>query len=1013
MTTLKHINKNWQNPDPLYRPAPFWSLNSKLEPSRLCRQIESMHKAGMGGFFLHSRYGLKTEYLGDEWFDCMSICIEKAKQLGMKAYLYDEDRWPSGSAGGVLTRSNPEYASHYLQAISPEKLEDHFQLMAVFDVELNADKKLKSFSLTGEIDKDKKQLAFIIKKQTPAPWFNDGAYIDTMNSDAVDAFVESTYDVYADKYKKYFGNLIPAVFTDEPNYGFWSIAGAEDNNQLLWSKNFIEEFKSLRGYDLTPHLPQLVFDDKAEQFSKIRYDYYRTLTELFVENFTKKIGNWCDERNIALTGHLLLEGSLKEQLPAVGNCMPHYEYMQWPGIDLLKDQADELITAKQCSSVADQLGKERVLSELYGCTGWDWPLQGHKFIADWQFAAGINLLCPHLSHYSLAGGAKRDYPASIIDHSPWWKYYKTVNDYLSRTSMMLSQGQPLRDILVIHPIESAWGLFESNIEKQKPIFEEIEQKLKKVIYTLSENHLDWDFADESLLARYAKVDNTDFVVGQMKYKLIIVPTMITLRSTTLNLLKEFLKAGGHILFADSHPTHIDAQPDKSLAEFISQCNACTLETKDFISTIESVLPRVVSITENGTELTCVWSMLRQIQKGNLLFVQSHDRNSSHTVDICVKDVKSPAILWDSLTGQKTILNLTDSKLTLELSPAGSALITFGLDVPDAKEPSASLETIETKTMEGPYDIDLTEPNTLPLDYCRYKFGDEDISELMPTLKADELIRKRFSLEPRLGMEQQPWYLNSKGLADNTPKGNVQMFYDFHLTVLPENCSLVLENPQDYKIFINNHAVTNPDGFWVDEDFHKIDITSLLKIGENQVKLDFDYNTSMELEDLYLLGDFGVSKLNDKKPLAPGNVTLIDMPQKLQIGSWLGQGLDFYSASLRYKFQINRPQQNQHIKINLPDVSCTAIAISSEGKSIVLPWKPFEADITELLTEETNDIFIEVIAGRKNTLGPLHVPNKDWAGPELFSPNHPEQSLEYILNEHGLLAAPILTVSQTT
>jgi len=71
-----------------------------------------------------------------------------------------------------------------------------------------------------------------------------------------------------------------------------------------------------------------------------------------------------------------------------------------------------------------------------------------------------------LSHYTLAGSGKRDYPASILDHCPWWKYYGLVQDYLSRTSLMLTQGEPVRDILIIHPMESAWGLFVLNHAEQ-------------------------------------------------------------------------------------------------------------------------------------------------------------------------------------------------------------------------------------------------------------------------------------------------------------------------------------------------------------------------------------------------------------------------------------------------------------------------------------------------------------------------------------------------------------------
>ncbi len=84
MNKESNLDLMWQRPPAIFRPAPFWSWNGKLDPERLCKQIESMHEQGMGGFFMHSRYGLKTEYLGEEWFECVRVCVEKARQLGEK-----------------------------------------------------------------------------------------------------------------------------------------------------------------------------------------------------------------------------------------------------------------------------------------------------------------------------------------------------------------------------------------------------------------------------------------------------------------------------------------------------------------------------------------------------------------------------------------------------------------------------------------------------------------------------------------------------------------------------------------------------------------------------------------------------------------------------------------------------------------------------------------------------------------------------------------------------------------
>ncbi len=85
-----------------YACIPFWSWNDKLDADKLVEQIQWMHENGVGGFFMHARSGLVTEYLSREWMECVEACANEAKRLGMKAWIYDENGWPSGFVGGKL-----------------------------------------------------------------------------------------------------------------------------------------------------------------------------------------------------------------------------------------------------------------------------------------------------------------------------------------------------------------------------------------------------------------------------------------------------------------------------------------------------------------------------------------------------------------------------------------------------------------------------------------------------------------------------------------------------------------------------------------------------------------------------------------------------------------------------------------------------------------------------------------------------------------------------------------------
>jgi len=1008
---LDQVLAQWADPPSIFRGAPFWSWNSRLDPERLCRQIRSMHGAGMGGFFMHSRYGLKTPYLSEEWFECIRACIDQARELDMKAYLYDEDRWPSGSAGGLITRDNEEFRLHILAVAEGPPAGDDAHVEGLFAVELDQAGRIESYEHLehGHPAGDgRKLLTFEVRTAETTGWYNDGTYLDTMNPEAVEEFIHITHQAYADRFGKDFGPLVPAIFTDEPNYGNHTVAaGGAVDATLQWTPQLPREFIRRRGYDLRDHLPELVLPSGGEEFSKVRHDYRRTLTELFAEAFSEQIGRWCGRHGIALTGHMLREQTLASQVAAVGAAMPHYEHMQWPGIDILCDQCDELSTARQCTSVADQLGRQRVLTELYGCTGWDWPLEGHKFVGDWQYAVGVNFRCPHLSHYSLAGGAKRDYPASILDHSPWWKYYRHVEDYFARLGLMLTRGRPTRDVLVIHPIESAWGLCTppAGGDVEGGELGALDESLKAVMYALSGGHYDWDFGDESLLARHAKAAGGELQVGQMSYRLVIVPPSVTLRATTVDLLARFVGGGGLVLFLGRRPDRVDGEANPDVAELADRARCCGDEPDEFIPVLAEMLPRRVSIAEDGREQQCTWAM---VKGGQLLFVQSHDRSSAHRVRVAAAG-RRPVVLWDARTGDLTRIEADVDGDTvafeLDLPATGSALVSLGLPVPGAAEPPEPPSVAETRTVEAPYPIELAEPNTLPLDYCAWRLGEEEFSEPTATLKADELIRKRFGLGARLGREHQPWYLYAMGTVDTSPRGPGQLRYAFHVTDPPAGCGLAVEGPGDYEITVNGAPAGADDGFWVDEDIRKIDITALVRPGRNEVLLSFDYRPDMELEDLYLVGDFGVSVLGQGPPAA-GNMTLVTPPRQLDVGSWVGQGLDFYGGAVMYKISVQAPPAGKRVRIRLDGVACTAAALHVGAKTFVLPWPPFAADVTDALSPGDNEVIVEVIGGRKNILGPLHTPREHWTGPAQFDPNNPKWRREYYLTDHGL-TKPIL------
>ena len=192
----------FRDPGNEWRGKPFWSWNGRLEKDELIRQLHVFKEMGMGGAFLHSRVGLKTEYLGPEWFDLTNAVVDEAARLGMEAYLYDEDRWPSGSAGGMVTE-DPALRMNFveLQTMPAEQFRwDNDSIVSAFACDLDGIDYSNLQRLTPESNMadyaGKTVLKFQHKTFRGSDGYNGNTYIDVFNPKATERFIELTHEQY-------------------------------------------------------------------------------------------------------------------------------------------------------------------------------------------------------------------------------------------------------------------------------------------------------------------------------------------------------------------------------------------------------------------------------------------------------------------------------------------------------------------------------------------------------------------------------------------------------------------------------------------------------------------------------------------------------------------------------------------------------------------------------------------------------------------------------------------------
>ena len=640
--------KEFKNPSVKYRSIPFWSLNGKLTKPELKRQILNMKKMGFGGAFLHSRTGLETEYLSEEWFELMDYCKDVLLENDMEVYLYDEDRYPSGTCGGEVTKVKEfkEKSMNYFEVTNFEKFEKPADFVALFAVKQGKNGKCLSYHKIENFDEvldGEKVYCFYVYYMEDDPFYNGNCMLDAMNKDATNKFIELTHEEYKKRFGHLFGKEIKGIFTDEPCRGpmftgFTHIA-PHCENLIPYTYTLFDEFKKRMGYDLLEKLPELWFGLESDVFVKTTYDYVEVLEELFLENFAEPYAEWCKNNNLKFVGHILHEDHLAAQVNMSGSMMRFYEYFDYPGMDNLGAHNDFYNVPALVNSVAKQLGKEYVLDELYGVSGWPMKLEDYKRIGDWQTAGGVTLRVPHLCWYTMKGEAKRDCPASIFHQSAWYLDYKYVEDYFARLTYLLKEGQDLTDIAIINPVESCWGLanqyayagFECAKEETYVRLEKEYYELYKGLFFAGYNI---DYIDEGLFAKYGNVSNNSFACGKMKYKTILLNGNLNLRSTTLDAIKKFVSNGGKVVVVGHKPEYLDG-----IKHNFEDDLKGTIFVEFDINKVTSLLSKdIVSSSSKNLIIT-----KRKYNEDLLLFALNKSDNKE-PISISVKTDKTPYLL---------------------------------------------------------------------------------------------------------------------------------------------------------------------------------------------------------------------------------------------------------------------------------------------------------------------------------------------------------------------------------
>ena len=505
--------------DPAFSPGYFWMWNAKLDPAVLVAQLEDMHAHGLRSVCIHPfpkgfRKGLvesnmEPDYLTPEYMKVFATVVRRARELGMDAWLYDEGGWPSGGACGLVAKADAAGAF----------CRRRMRLSAEGDPQLAVD-----------------------------PHASNPPYPSMIERGATEAFLALTHDAYAKAIPEDLGKTVRFAFTDEPNMPQAYAASASAS--LGWTADFDQVFRAKKGYDLRPHVKELLqrMGETDDRLARLRIDYHEVRADLFVERFMLPLRDWCRARGMISGGHLNGEDVPERTTEyGYGDLLRSLRAMDCPGVDVIWRQlfpptdgraATTLPFPRYAASAMHQNGGRFALSESFAIFGDGCSPDEMKWLVDYQMVRGINRFV--LAYYAVSNA--RQWMLLFEPHSgpvtPYWDFEPHWFKYIERTAAFMANGRPGAEIAVYYDVRGIWA---GGADREAAAWCHY-----AAATALDRMNRDYDFVNDESLASAEVTGDGAIKVGAMSYRALVLPTSKWMSDAARAKVKAFRKAGGII-----------------------------------------------------------------------------------------------------------------------------------------------------------------------------------------------------------------------------------------------------------------------------------------------------------------------------------------------------------------------------------------------------------------------------------------------------------------------------------
>jgi hypothetical protein len=668
----------------------WWWFGLAVQKPEILRELQQMKADGIGGAELAFEYpqvlddpakGLKNlPFLSAEFLDDVAYAQSEGRKLGLRIDLTLGSGWPYGGpattlaeAAGRLRTVEVALPAHATSVTAPKLApgESFISISLVngepkhWDASHSQTINALEISRIAPANAGRTALFFIashtrqqVKRSAVGA---EGYVLDPFSHRAVETHLKAVGDTLIEA----FGHTPPyAIFSDS-----LEAYGAD------WTPDLPAEFKKRRGYDLLPHLPELIAGGTPEA-EKVRHDWGKTLTELVDENYLTQINNW------AIAHHTKFRSQTYGN-PAVSfssqrlAALPEGEGPQWR----------QFSTLRWATSANHVFGNNVTSGEtftwLHSPVFRATPLD-MKAEADIDFLTGENQIVCHGWPYSAPQVGEPGwslYAAAVFnDHNPWHPVMPDVTRYIGGVSYLLRQGQPANQVAILLPTDDAWASF-------TPTQDSITALMTRVVTP--------ELMSTILSAGY----NVDFIdadainsVGLGTHKILILPPTDRIPANTLHKIEQFVAAGGKVISIGRAPS---ISPEgKALPEITS------LSQKLFTTAKGSLVPddtALAAALHNAAtpdfQLTAgndaIGFIRRKLPTSDIYFVAN---TSNHPIDTTATFATAHKFgeQWNPTSGEAS--STESANVNLHLAPYESRIFLFSNTDPKVPAPRPAPST---------------------------------------------------------------------------------------------------------------------------------------------------------------------------------------------------------------------------------------------------------------------------------------------------------------------------------